>query len=78
VDKHISLIVYTPTGKYAVAGDIFWWEDGQKQEIDATSLIEHLDPVAKNQALLQTSRKTLLGLAKYIIPGHGKIFTVPG
>ena len=75
VEKHISLIVKTPAGKYAIAGDAFWWEDSQEQETDTLSLIQHTDPIAKDPFMLQNSRRELLGVADYIIPGHGKMFT---
>jgi len=78
VDKHIAFLVDTAEGKYAIAGDVFWWEDGEEQKTDYESLLEHLDPVAKNQVLLQESRKKLLSMADYIVPGHGKMFRVPG
>ena len=77
VDNHIAFIVETPEGICAIAGDVFWWEDGEERQTDYQSLIEHVDPVAKNQTLLQESRKKLLNLADYVIPGHGKTFKVP-
>jgi glyoxylase-like metal-dependent hydrolase (beta-lactamase superfamily II) len=77
VDKHTAFIVDTPEGKCAIAGDVFWWEDNEEQKTDIKSLMEHLDPVAKKQVLLQESRKKLLSVADYVIPGHGKTFRVP-
>ena len=77
VDKHFSLLVNTAEGKYAIAGDVFWWEDNEEQKVDMLSLIEHTDPVAKDQDVLQNSRKKLLKIADYIIPGHGDVFPVP-
>jgi glyoxylase-like metal-dependent hydrolase (beta-lactamase superfamily II) len=77
VDKHVALLVDTPEGKCAIAGDVFWWEDEEEQKTDHQSLIEHIDPVAKDQAVLQESRKKLLSIADYVIPGHGKTFRVP-
>jgi glyoxylase-like metal-dependent hydrolase (beta-lactamase superfamily II) len=77
VDKHFSLLVDTSSGKYAIAGDVFWWEDGEEQKVDILSLIEHPDPIAKDQNLLQSSRKKLLDMTDFIIPGHGDVFPVP-
>ncbi len=77
VDKHIAFLAETAEGKCAAAGDAFWWEDGEEQKTDDKSLIEHLDPVGKDREQLQESRKKLLALAEYIIPGHGKPFRVP-
>jgi glyoxylase-like metal-dependent hydrolase (beta-lactamase superfamily II) len=77
VDKHVSFLVDTAEGRCAIAGDVFWWEDTEEQKTDRVSLMEHIDPLAKDLALLQESRKKLLSLADYIIPGHGKVFAVP-
>jgi glyoxylase-like metal-dependent hydrolase (beta-lactamase superfamily II) len=77
MDKHIAFLVDTPEGKYAIAGDVFWWEDGKEQKTDYESLIAHFDPLAKDQKALTESRQKLLAAADYIIPGHGKPFRVP-
>jgi len=71
-----SLIVETDEGVYAIAGDLFWWNETEEQKTDYDSLIAHPDPYAKDLALLQNSRKKILKTADYIIPGHGKIFKV--
>ncbi len=73
---HCSLLVKTGRGKIAVAGDVFWWLDSQGQKTDRESLINHRDPFTEDRDALINSRKTLLGLAGYIIPGHGKMFRV--
>ena len=78
VDKHIALLVETRDGACAIAGDVFWWQDDEVQETDTKGLKEHPDPVGKNQPQLEKSRIKLLKLADYIIPGHGKPFSVPG
>jgi len=75
--KHVALLVNTSEGKYAIAGDVFWWEDNQEQRTDMRSLIEMPDPFAKDMNILQKSRAKLLQIADYIIPGHGDIFEVP-
>jgi glyoxylase-like metal-dependent hydrolase (beta-lactamase superfamily II) len=77
VDKHVSFLVDTPDGRYAIASDVFWWEYTEEQKTDKLSLIEHVDPLAKDMVLLQESRKKLLKLADYIIPGHGSVFKMP-
>jgi glyoxylase-like metal-dependent hydrolase (beta-lactamase superfamily II) len=78
VDKHIAFLVDTAEGKCAIAGDVFWWEDGEEQNTDYESLIAHIDPAGKDITVLQESRKKLLSMADYVIPGHGEIFRVPG
>jgi glyoxylase-like metal-dependent hydrolase (beta-lactamase superfamily II) len=75
-EKHVSFIVNTTSGKWAIAGDVFWWEDGQEQKVDLKSLIDLKDPLVKNIDLLKISRLKLLNAADTIIPGHGRIFTV--
>jgi len=74
---HCSVLVQTDDfGKVAIVGDVFWWKDDQKQETDQGSLIEHKDPYVKNEEELMNSRKKVLEVADYIIPGHGKMFKV--
>ncbi|MCK5476386.1 MAG: MBL fold metallo-hydrolase [Candidatus Aenigmarchaeota archaeon] len=73
-EEHCSLLVKTEKGTYAVAGDVFWWMENEKQEVDINKPdgdTEHTD-IEK----LIASRKKLLELADYIIPGHGKMFKV--
>ncbi len=76
--EHCSLLVQTAKGKIAVAGDVFWWWSEQKQKIDRKNLLKLKDPFVKNKLALLQSRKKLLAIADYIIPGHGKMFKVPG
>lgn len=71
---HASLLVPTKEGKVVVAGDVFWWMDDEKQTTDKDSLIGRKDPYGKDEKALQKSRKLILEIADYIIPGHGKIF----
>ncbi len=76
VSKHCSLVVPVSDGVYIVAGDVFWWMDDEEQEID----IEKKDQAHPEEADMETlieSRKKLLKLAAYIIPGHGKMFKPP-
>ncbi|PIO04116.1 hypothetical protein COT48_02060 [Candidatus Woesearchaeota archaeon CG08_land_8_20_14_0_20_47_9] len=63
-------------GKVAVAGDVFWWADKQKQKTDRDSLMSLKDPYVKDREELMKGRKKLLEVAAYIIPGHGKAFWV--
>ena len=73
---HASLIV--PVGKlvYAVAGDVFWWAEDEEQLTDRKSLLEKKDALAVDQKALRKSRETILGIADFVIPGHGKTFKV--
>ena len=73
---HASLLVPTKEGKIVVAGDVFWWMDDEKQLTDKKSLINKKDPYGKDEKALQKSRKLILEIADYIIPGHGKMFKV--
>jgi len=72
---HCSIIVDTfDLGKIAISGDIFWWIDGEEPEKDSESLINLEDPYVKNEEALKESRKKILEIADWIIPGHGKMF----
>lgn len=73
-EEHCSLMVKTDNGVYAIAGDTFWWLDCEKQVVDINK--PDGDPEHTNFRNLLTSRKKLLELADYIIPGHGKMFKV--
>jgi glyoxylase-like metal-dependent hydrolase (beta-lactamase superfamily II) len=74
---HCSVLVKTNEfGKVIIAGDVFWWEDSQEQKTDKESLMKHKDPYMKNEEELTNSRKKILEIADYIIPGHGKMFKV--
>lgn len=74
MEEHCSLIAETEKGVYAVVGDVFWWLENQKQEVDINK--PDNDPEHMNIKKLIASRKKLLELADYIVPGHGKIFKV--
>ncbi|HUW21053.1 MAG TPA: hypothetical protein VMW41_00110, partial [Candidatus Bathyarchaeia archaeon] len=58
------------------AGDVFWWVDDEEQKIDKENLMIHQDPYMKNKEELRESRKKLLKIADYIIPGHGEMFKI--
>jgi glyoxylase-like metal-dependent hydrolase (beta-lactamase superfamily II) len=73
---HSSLLVDTGEGIVAAAGDIFWWPDGGEPALDKDSLMNLKDPYVKNEEQLKKSREEILGIADYVIPGHGKMFKV--
>ncbi|MFA6993997.1 MAG: MBL fold metallo-hydrolase [Patescibacteria group bacterium] len=69
---HASLLVPTKLGKYLVAGDLFWWQDGQQPSLSPTAP----DPFATNRKQLAQSRCRALKLADWLIPGHGKTIKI--
>lgn len=72
---HCSIVIDTiDLGKVVIAGDVFWWVDGEEPNKDFESLINFEDPYVKNENDLKESRKKILEVADWIIPGHGKIF----
>jgi len=74
---HCSVLVNTESlGKVVIAGDVFWWTDGEEQKIDRQSLLEHKDPYVKDEKALRESREKVLNLSNYVIPGHGEMFKV--
>ena len=75
--SHCSVLVDTKEyGKVAIVADVFWWSDDEEQKIDRESLMAHKDPYMKNEEELMKSRKKVLEIADYIIPGHGDMFKV--
>lgn len=75
--SHTSVIVKTKEkGTVVIAGDCFWWSDTQKQKTDRKSLLKKEDPYATSKRDLIASRRKILKIADYIIPGHGKMFKV--
>lgn len=73
--EHLSLLVDTPEGKVAVAGDVVWWLDDEKQVFDIDQP-DHSEAKGMDMKALMKSRKKLTARADYIIPGHGKMFKV--
>ncbi len=73
--EHISLVVDTNKGKYIIAGDIFWWVDGEEQIVDINKE-DTAHPAELNMKELRKSREKILEIADYVIPGHGEIFKV--
>ena len=45
-----------------------WWNEAMEPEID---------PLAEDAAALTASRERVLGIADFIIPGHGRVFENP-
>lgn len=74
--NHLSIVVDTKEGKVVVAADVIWWYDDEEQKTNYESLISRFDEWAKNEDDLKESRKKILAIADFIIPGHGKIFEV--
>ena len=74
--EHCSLLVETEQGNVVIAGDVFWWQDQEEQRTDKESLMKHEDPFVEHTEELVESRKKLLEIADYIVPGHGKMFRV--
>lgn len=61
----LTLLIQTNKGKIAICGDVFWKENYPKK-----------DEYADNPQKLKESRKKILDLADFIIPGHAGIFKV--
>lgn len=74
--EHISLLVNTDEWKYAIAGDVFWRADDEKQTIDIDKE-DDAHPAELHMKNLKESRRLLLKIADYIIPWHGKTFKSP-
>ena len=61
----ITLLAKTEKGIIAICGDVFWKENFPKD-----------DPYAQDKEKLEESRRRVLKLADYVIPGHGEMFRV--
>jgi len=59
----ITLLVKTEQGTIAICGDVFWKENFPED-----------DPYASDKEELEKSRKKVLEMSDYIIPGHGPMF----
>ena len=76
--EHAALLATTERGKIVVAADVFWWTDEEKQQTDnVKALVNKEDPFTKDREALKASRRKVLEIADWIIPGHGKIFRNP-
>jgi len=62
----ITLLVKTKQGIVAICGDVFWKENFPED-----------DPYASDKEKLKESRKKVLEMSDYIIPGHGGMFKTP-
>ncbi len=74
-NEHCSLVVPMKKGIYVVAGDVFWYAEGETQTADIEK-VDDAHPAEVNMKNLVESRKKILKIADYIIPGHGKMFKV--
>ena len=75
VNEHLSLLVDTAEGKIAIAGDVVFWLEDEEQVFDIHQK-DQSQAIDLDMEILVESRKKLLDLADYIIPGHGKMFKV--
>lgn len=75
--EHASLIIEVEKEVYVVAQDLFWWMDGKQTNDNIDDLINLKDPFVKDKEALRVSRKKILDIADWIIPGHGKMFKNP-
>lgn len=77
--EQFSLLVDTENfGLVCIAQDVFWWEDGKQKSDTIADLMENVDPFESDHtALLESRKKVLESGAKWIVPGHGKMFQTP-
>ncbi len=61
----LTLLVKTERGVVAICGDVFWKENFPED-----------DPYASDKEKLIESRKKILEIADWVIPGHGKMYKV--
>ncbi len=73
--EHISLIVNTLEGKIAIVGDVIFFLENEDQIFDLYQK-DHSQAKGMNMETLVESRKRVLAMANWIIPGHGKMFKV--
>lgn len=74
--EHLSLLVNTSIGKVAIVGDVIWWTEGEKQIFDVNQK-DRSQAKGMNMEKLIESRKKILKVADWIIPGHGSMFKNP-
>jgi glyoxylase-like metal-dependent hydrolase (beta-lactamase superfamily II) len=70
VEHHMSVVVNTNKGKVVIAGDAI----GRKEWIDLTKFPDKR--YVWDEKKYTESRKKILKIADYVIPGHGDIFKV--
>jgi len=61
----LTFLVKTNMGIIAICGDVFWKEN-----------FPEIDKYATNKEKLEESRKKVLSMANFIIPGHGNIYKI--
>ena len=61
----LTMLVKTDSGTIAICGDVFWKENYPEK-----------DPYADDIGKLRQSRKKVLEVADFIIPGHAGMFEV--
>jgi len=66
-DEHAALVVPTDEGVVVVTGDVFWWAEGEERVLD----VDRTDGFAVDMARLRESRRAVLRIADWIVPGHG-------
>jgi len=76
-----SLLVPTLEGTVGIVGDVFWFEEGEPSFAKASDGKEFIDldkkdDFAEKMEVLKESRKKVLELCDWIVPGHGKMFQV--
>ena len=64
-DTGLTMLVKTEQGAVAIVGDIFWKENFPEK-----------DEYANDEGKLAESRKRVLELADFIVPGHGPMYKV--
>ncbi|MCC7304492.1 MBL fold metallo-hydrolase [bacterium] len=77
--EQFSLLIDTENlGLACIVQDVFWWEDGKQTSNTVEELLASKDPfMSDHAALLESRKKVLESGAKWIIPGHGKLFKNP-
>lgn len=65
-NEDASLVVESENGTYVFTH--VWWNEKMEPKID---------PLAEDQEKLVESRKKILDIADFIIPGHGRLFSNP-
>lgn len=76
--EHVSILIETiDEGIVCIAQDVFWWVDGEQKSDSEKELMDLDDPFMSDKEALLESRKKVLELADWIIPGHGKKFRNP-
>lgn len=73
--EHVSLLVKTKEGIAAIVGDVIWWLENEEQKFSVDQP-DHSQAKGMDMPTLIESRKKLIELADYIIPGHGRMFKV--